>query len=63
MPAQAGIQEDHASAYSYASWIPAFAGMTPPLATTQNSRDEVLERFSVAYDPGARASRPQKNLS
>jgi hypothetical protein len=30
MPAQAGIQEDSALAYSYTTWIPAFAGMTVP---------------------------------
>jgi hypothetical protein len=36
MPAQAGIQKEYASASGYASWIPAFAGMTLPLAIPQN---------------------------
>jgi hypothetical protein len=28
MPAQAGIQEEGVLAWSFTSWIPAFAGMT-----------------------------------
>ena len=37
MPAQAGIQKPHS-----APWIPAFAGMTFPLAIYQNFNDLVL---------------------
>jgi hypothetical protein len=35
MSAKAGIQEKYALTCGYASWIPAFAGMTPLLSALQ----------------------------
>jgi hypothetical protein len=37
MPAKAGIQGKYALPCGYASWIPAFAGMTPLLSIHQTN--------------------------
>ena len=56
MPAKAGIQNKYAFPCSYASWIPACAGMTSLLSIPQIHIDRLLEkegaiqRFEVAFE-------------
>ena len=56
MPAQAGIQGKYALASGYASWIPAFAGMTAVLFRGGNSF-LVMPALRQAQDKLRRASR------
>jgi Flp pilus assembly protein TadD len=49
MPAKAGIQGDLALVFGYVSWIPAYAGMTPPRPTPLRQTDGLLRTLRFLW--------------